>query len=145
MDALLASESTNISLAMDNVAKLTSTLAANQDRLNHIFANVDSLTATLANGELEALLKDLRSTSNDLREAMAKINGGQGTLGKLMTDDSLYHNLEASSYQLDLLLEDLRLNPNRYFSVFGKKDKLPKLSDSDVERIQRSMQQQGSK
>jgi phospholipid/cholesterol/gamma-HCH transport system substrate-binding protein len=71
---------------------------------------------------------------------LAKINGGQGTLGKLVSDDSLYVNLNHASQELDLLLEDLRLNPNRYFSVFGKKDKLPKLSDSDVERIQRAMQ-----
>ncbi len=140
MDALLAAESANIQLAMANVTKLTSTLAANQERLNHIFANVDSLTATLANGQLERLLKDLSDTSNELKGTMAKINGGQGTLGKLVTDDSLYNNLEAASRELDLLLEDLRLNPNRYFSVFGKKDKLPKLSNSDVERIQQAMQ-----
>jgi phospholipid/cholesterol/gamma-HCH transport system substrate-binding protein len=125
---------------MANVTKLTSTLAANQERLNNIFANVDSLTATLANGQLERLLKDLSGTSNELKGAMAKINSGQGTLGKLVTEDSLYNNLEAASRELDLLLEDLRLNPNRYFSVFGKKDKLPKLSNSDVERIQQAMQ-----
>ncbi len=144
MDALLASEAANIRLSMENVTKLTTTLAGNQERLNHIFANVDSLTATMANGELDALLKDLHATTKELKEAMAKVNGGEGTLGQLMTNDSLYKNLESSSRELDLLLEDLRLNPNRYFSVFGKKDKLPKLSDSDVERIQRSMQQQGS-
>jgi hypothetical protein len=36
---------------------------------------------------------------------------------------------------MDLLMEDLRLNPHRYLSIFGRKDKLPKLSGSDVERI----------
>jgi hypothetical protein len=58
-----------------------------------------------------------------------------------MKDDSLYVNLNAASRELDLLLEDLRVNPNRYFSVFGKKDKLPKLSDSDIERIQQAYQE----
>mgnify|MGYP000852470544 CR=1 FL=1 len=140
MDALFAAEAENIKLAMENITKLSATLAANQGRLNSIFANVDSLTASLASGELQNVLKDLSATSNELKGTLTKINGGQGTLGQLITNDSLYNNLEASSRQLDLLLEDLRLNPNRYFSVFGKKDKLPKLSDSDVERIQRAMQ-----
>jgi hypothetical protein len=41
------------------------------------------------------------------------------------------------------LMEDLRLNPNRYvhLSLFGRKDRLPKLSDSDVDRIKRALQE----
>ncbi|MCC7502268.1 MAG: MCE family protein [Flavobacteriales bacterium] len=140
MDALFAAEAESIKLTMENITKLSNTLAANQGRLNNIFANMDSLTSSLASGELQKVLKDLSDTSNELKGTLTKINGGQGTLGQLITNDSLYNNLEASSRQLDLLLEDLRLNPNRYFSVFGKKDKLQKLSDSDVERIQRAMQ-----
>ncbi|MEO8733212.1 MAG: hypothetical protein ABI373_02665, partial [Flavobacteriales bacterium] len=50
--------------------------------------------------------------------------------------DSLYMNLNSASHQMDLLLEDVRLNPHRYLSIFGRKDKLPKLSRSDIERIQ---------
>lgn len=145
LDALLAAESENLKLAMDNLTRISSTLAANQGRLNSIFANVDSLTAAMANGDLQKVMTDLSATSAELRGTLTKINSGQGTLGQLVTNDSLYHNLEAASRELDLLLEDLRVNPNRYFSVFGKKDKLPKLSDSDIERIQRSMQQQGTK
>jgi phospholipid/cholesterol/gamma-HCH transport system substrate-binding protein len=53
----------------------------------------------------------------------------------LLHDDSLYTNLNEASRELDLLLEDLRLNPNRYLSIFGKKDRLPKLSNADIERI----------
>ena len=77
---------------------------------------------------------------------MQRMNEGQGTLGQLMKNDSLYHNLNSSSHNLDLLLEDLRVNPNRYFSIFGKKDRLPKLSEADIERIQQAYQkQQGNK
>ncbi len=145
LDALLAAESENMKLAMDNLTRLSNTLAANQGRLNSIFANVDSLTAALASGDLQKVMKDLSATSAELRSTLTRINSGEGTLGQLVTNDSLYHNLEAASRELDLLLEDLRVNPNRYFSVFGKKDKLPKLSDSDIERIQKAMQQQGAK
>ena len=43
----------------------------------------------------------------------------------LMNNDTLYTNLESATLQLDLLLEDMRVNPKRYvhFSVFGKKEK----------------------
>jgi phospholipid/cholesterol/gamma-HCH transport system substrate-binding protein len=44
-------------------------------------------------------------------------------LGKLVNDKALYNNLADASRELDLLLQDFRLNPKRYVnvSVFGKK------------------------
>ena len=49
---------------------------------------------------------------------------GQGSAGKLMTDDSLYINLNNTLYSLDQLLQDMQANPKKYvhFSLFGKKD-----------------------
>jgi phospholipid/cholesterol/gamma-HCH transport system substrate-binding protein len=43
-------------------------------------------------------------------------------MGLLLNDQKLYNNLVTSSKELNLLLEDLRLNPQRYVSVsvFGK-------------------------
>jgi phospholipid/cholesterol/gamma-HCH transport system substrate-binding protein len=61
----------------------------------------------------------------ELNTLLAGINKGQGTLGKMAKNDSLYNNLNKSSADLDRLLKDLRLNPERYihFSVFGRKKK----------------------
>jgi phospholipid/cholesterol/gamma-HCH transport system substrate-binding protein len=54
---------------------------------------------------------------------MTKINNGQGSLGMLLNNDSLYKNLNSSAADLDKLLIDFKANPKRYvhFSVFGKK------------------------
>jgi phospholipid/cholesterol/gamma-HCH transport system substrate-binding protein len=43
----------------------------------------------------------------------------------MVKDDALYNNLEKTSKELELLLQDLRLNPTRYVNVslFGKKNK----------------------
>lgn len=143
-DALMAQESTTISAVLANAQKVSADLASHSKELDHIFANVDSLTATLANGRLEHMLANLEATSEQLKAALTGIQEGQGTLGKLMKDDSLYNNLTAASHELDVLLEDLHTNPNRYvhLSVFGKKDKLPKLSNADIERIQQAYQKQ---
>ena len=56
---------------------------------------------------------------------LAKIEAGEGSLGKLTQDEELYNNLSNASRELDLLLQDFRLNPKRYVnvSVFGKKQK----------------------
>ncbi|HEY0975960.1 MAG TPA: MlaD family protein [Flavobacteriales bacterium] len=141
IDALMAKESPTISATLANVNKLTSTLAAHSDQMGSIIDNLDSASAALANGRMERMMANLESTSAQLKDAMTKMNSGEGTLGKLMSDDSLYNNLTSATHELDLLLEDLRVNPNRYLSIFGKKDRLPKLSDADIERIQQVYQQ----
>ena len=145
LNALLDAETNTIKTTLDNLQKVSTTLAQNGDELNRIFANVDSLTASLGDGRLEKIMANLTSTSDQLKQAMTKINEGQGTLGKLVKDDSLYVNLNKATKDLDLLLEDLRVNPNRYLSIFGKKDKLPKLSEADIERIQQAYQKQQNK
>lgn len=145
LNALLDAESAAIKSTVENLSKVSATLANNSDEINRIFANVDSLTAALGDGRMEKMMANLTATSEQLKQAMTAVNSGQGTLGKLMKDDSLYTNLNEASRELDLLLEDLRVNPNRYLSIFGKKDRLPKLSDADIERIQQSYQKQQNK
>ncbi len=53
------------------------------------------------------------------------INQGEGTMGRLMSDEALYDSLTVATSNLAVLLEDLKANPGRYvqFSVFGKKSK----------------------
>lgn len=54
-------------------------------------------------------------------------------MGRLMQDESLYENLANATRQLDLLLQDFRLNPKRYVhvSMFGRKQKEYSLPQDD--------------
>jgi phospholipid/cholesterol/gamma-HCH transport system substrate-binding protein len=76
--------------------------------------------------ELKSTIDGANTTINDLSGVLSKVNKGNGTLGKLVNDDDLYLNLERVSKQLDLLMQDLRLNPKRYVhvSIFGKKQRI---------------------
>jgi len=112
--------------------RLNNLLATNEEKLNRAFTNADKISANLnkvsdsisqinikkIGKELEAVLAGFDKISNDL-------NTGKGTAGKLLKDEKLYDNLTKTSKELELLLEDLRLNPTRYInvSVFGKKNK----------------------
>jgi phospholipid/cholesterol/gamma-HCH transport system substrate-binding protein len=64
---------------------------------------------------------------------LAKIEKGEGTLGKLMENEELYNNMSNATKELDLLLQDFRLNPKRYVnvSVFGKKQKEYTVPEND--------------
>lgn len=109
---------------------LNKMLATNQEHLNASLQNTNKITAdlakvsnNLANADIDKTIKETQSAIANLNAVLADMEKGNGSLGKLMKDEILYNNLSNSSKQLELLLEDLRLNPKRYmhFSVFGKK------------------------
>lgn len=111
---------------------LNGMIKRNEGKLDNTFSNLDTMSANFATisdslaqiqvGELlakvENILIDFEGIANNLKT-------GKGTAGKLLNDDQVYVNLERTTKQMELLLQDLRLNPKRYvhLSVFGKKAK----------------------
>jgi phospholipid/cholesterol/gamma-HCH transport system substrate-binding protein len=70
------------------------------------------------------MITKFESTATNLNLVLSSINRGEGSLGKLIQDDALYNNLEASTKEVELLIKDLKEHPKRYvhFSLFGKKE-----------------------
>ena len=87
--------------------------------------NLKRFSDTLSKVEINKMVKDIDKTLSSIQSITQKIDNGDGSISKLMNDDTLYVNLEKASKQLEELLQDLKLNPKRYmhFSVFGKKNK----------------------
>jgi hypothetical protein len=66
---------------------------------------------------------DLGKTVKNLNKTLVKVDGimkgleaGNGTMGKLLNDDTIYY-LSKTSKELELLLQDVRLHPTRYVNV----------------------------
>ncbi|MDB2462965.1 MCE family protein, partial [Algibacter sp.] len=53
---------------------------------------------------------------------LANLEQGEGTMGKLLKDDELYNNLEGATSELESLLKDFKLHPNRYTRILSKKE-----------------------
>lgn len=107
------------SLVSKNDAELTSAIK----NFNQVTSDLAVLSNDLKDVKLSESIAKLEQTLASIDDLMANVKNGNGTLGKLMTDDQLYTNLEGASLQLEQLLQDLKLNPKRYvhISVFGKK------------------------
>lgn len=123
-----------------SAVSLNTILDGNRDKLDNSFKNFDVLTANFAKlsdslnaAGLGRTLASLESTMGSLDKVTQKIENGDGTLGLLLKDKELYTNLNNATLELDLLLQDLRLNPKRYVnvSVFGKKQKEYTLPEDD--------------
>lgn len=104
----------------------------NKGQINGVVSNFKKISSdfskisdSLNKANLGQTAKNLEKTLASVDKIMANLQAGNGSIGKLLTDDELYKNLEKTSKELELLLEDVRLNPTRYVnvSVFGKKNK----------------------
>jgi phospholipid/cholesterol/gamma-HCH transport system substrate-binding protein len=125
LDKLINSPESKLNALLSNADGVAGNLNKNQSNINGILKNVNTLSDSLNQMQLNETIRKLNATVEELSAVMNKINKGQGSLGKLVNDDSLYNNLSSASSNLDKLLIDLKAHPKRYvhLSVFGRKDK----------------------
>lgn len=115
-----ASANVNSMLA-DNKSKINGTVS----NFNKISSDFSKISDSLNKANLGQTAKNLEKTLVSVDKIMANLQAGKGSMGKMLNDEALYNNLSKTSKELELLLEDVRLNPTRYVnvSVFGKKNK----------------------
>lgn len=108
-----------------NVNNLAKSLNETEKQLKPILAKADNFVDSLQGLQLKQTLLTVNKTVGNLQQLLADINNGQGSLGKLTSDEALYRNVNATTMSLERLLRDLRENPKRYvhFSLFGRKNK----------------------
>lgn len=125
LDTMVIGEKMKISSILTKVNVLATTLAGNSDKLSNLINNFSNISDSLAKSNLTSTINNADKAMSQVSGIMGKINRGEGTMGMLINNDSLYRKLDKSAADLDKLLLDLRINPERYvhISVFGSKDK----------------------
>jgi phospholipid/cholesterol/gamma-HCH transport system substrate-binding protein len=105
---------------MSNIESISNTFKNNNENFTRIVKNFTSISDTVVKLNFSKTINNANKAIVQTNEVIEKINKKQGTLGMLVNNDSLYKNLEAASVNLNKLMEDIRLNPQRYlhYSLF---------------------------
>ena len=120
LDTLIITEGNRVSSILKNIDSLAYTLSENREKFASIISNFEMISDSLAKADIPATFNRANSTLDELETILAKINDGEGTIGMLMHNDTLYFELNKTAEELNMLLKDIRENPKRYvkFSVF---------------------------
>jgi phospholipid/cholesterol/gamma-HCH transport system substrate-binding protein len=86
---------------------------------------LEATTEHLSKIDFDKTMANLDQAINSLDNILAKANDPSGSIGALLNDKKLYNNLNSTVNSLNILMQDIRLNPKRYvnISVFGGKSK----------------------
>ncbi|MEY4204848.1 MAG: hypothetical protein RL013_2552 [Bacteroidota bacterium] len=138
LDEILRLNKKNIGIMADNFAAVSSTIKSNDRNISDALANLADVTRQLkaagldktaqkASGALDSItlaLNTLRTTLNSSTRAIGRVDSlaerllrGEGAVGKALTEEELYNNIVSTTRHLHLLLQDLRMHPERYTNV----------------------------
>ena len=127
---------TSLNTTLLNLQKVSGSLdeivQKNDEKLSNTLSNAELMTGnlaklsdTLVNANLGEMVKNMDAALTSVNAILSNLESGQGTMGKLLTDEEMYVNLTNASKELEELLREVKLHPKRFVhvSVFGKKDK----------------------
>lgn len=128
LNSILGNNKEKVGKLVTNLEQFSNTLQEAGPQLETIVNNFDKISDSIAKANVTQLINDAQQAIGDVQLIVEKVQKGDGTLGQLVTNDTLYTNLENSLHSLDELLKDLKANPKKYINVtvFGKKEKKEK-------------------
>jgi len=99
-----------ITSTLENLKALSAKLNEAASPLSKTVNNLAQLTDTLKEADLAATVKSLRSLLNEMQNP-------NGTIGKLLTTDSLHNSVNSLVTDLDNLIESINKNPKKYIKI----------------------------
>lgn len=120
LNSTLATVRGNVGDLSEKFADVGTNINSTLTELKPTLQNFRSLSDSLKRMQLASTVDKTQQTLNRLNETLSKLNNGNNTVSRLMTEDSLYVNLNELLDNLDSLATHLNENPRHFMAPFGK-------------------------
>ena len=112
-----------IDVLTTNFSDVAANLNTSLNELKPTLRNFAILSDSLKRMELNKTITKTQQTLSSLNETLAKLKKGDNTVSRLMTEDSLYVNLNHLLLRLDSLVTHMNRYPKHFTSPLGKSHK----------------------
>lgn len=113
----------NIDGLTDSFRSVAGNLNSSLEELKPTLSNFRTLSDSLKSMELNATVNKAQQSLGQLNQALARLNTGDNTMSKLMTEDSLYVNLNQLINSFDSLAKHFNTNPKHFMAPLGRSQK----------------------
>ncbi len=130
LDSLIsAKDRNNFQATMKNMRDFTAEL---KEGINKEIDKLDQMlnsfkAVTDKSDELSTTITELRKSSESFSSAtqkldmlLTKMENGEGTLGKLVNNDTLHENMNSLVNEIRTLVQDFKKNPTKYMKAYWK-------------------------
>ncbi len=137
IENLVVDEKVKLSRILSNVETITVNLKRSNDAVKKIVGNFEKITDDLVTSDFKGVIGNAKETLASINAVLETAKTGEGTIGKLLGDESLYNELVKSNLELQNLLNDIQVHPERYihFSVLGAKTKGVPLTNKEEQKL----------
>lgn len=90
--------------------QVSNTLASSSEAIGKTIANAEQITNALTESQIQESLKSLK-------ELLDNLQNESGTIGKLLSSDSLYNSITSLSSHLDSLVTKIEKDPKKYIKI----------------------------
>jgi phospholipid/cholesterol/gamma-HCH transport system substrate-binding protein len=132
VNTTLANANKSITNLSDSIQSLTGNINTTLRKLDPTLANFKTISDSLKSIEVNQTLSKIKETLVKIDETLSQFSSGENTVSKLMTEDTLYVNLNKMLLTIDSLATHFNENPKHFMSPLGKSQK----------RIQRDLEKQ---
>ena len=109
----MSTQRNRLSSIIANFESISHNIRSNNDKITNIISNFSILSDTLAKANINQTIHTANKVLGDVSGIMQKINKGEGTIGMLINNDTLYKKLESSA-------EKFRFTIRRFTSTSRK-------------------------
>lgn len=103
-------KSDELNVFIDNLASISTKFNSITDKADTLASDISSLVSAVSE-------EDVRSLVTSFRELLENINDPDGTIGKLLTENSVYKSVDELLNDVDSLVRQIQENPKKYIKI----------------------------
>lgn len=116
LQEVVASNKTSVTKIITNLDTITTTFSNSTEEFENTLKNLSALSDTLANISVSPMLQNIFDATDKINALLVQLESTDNTAGLLLNDSELYENLNLLTDNMNLLLSDIRVNPERYLN-----------------------------
>ena len=120
LNKTLSTANSNIDGLSESFRSVAGNLNGTLEELKPTLSNFRTLSDSLKVMQLNSTVNKAQQSLGRLNETLARLNSGDNTVSKLMTEDSLYVNLNQLLNSVDSLAKHFNQNPKHFMAPLGK-------------------------
>ncbi|SHE66065.1 phospholipid/cholesterol/gamma-HCH transport system substrate-binding protein [Mariniphaga anaerophila] len=114
LQEIVSTKKGNVERIITNLDTIITALNSSMDNFENTLSNISAISDTLARLPLSPIVQSIADATAKVNNILVQLESTDNTAGLLLNDDQLYASVSLLADNLNLLMNDIRVNPERY-------------------------------